>query len=146
LLEFDWAGTVDPSATLTIPHAIRWMQARADALGLGPGGWMAKNRALALEGRAILASMLGLVLPCPDEMIGSMAALPLPDGPDGPVNPLKAAPLQEALFSGSPSIEVPIVPWPAPPRRLVRISAQLYNTPEEVRALGARLKKILQPG
>lgn len=33
---------------------------------------------------------------------------------------------------------VPIVPWPAPPRRLVRVSAQIYNRKREyVRLAGA---------
>ncbi len=48
LLEFDWMGTNDPTAALTLPAAIDWV-ARSD-----PGGWpavMAANHALALHGR-----------------------------------------------------------------------------------------------
>ena len=36
-------------------------------------------------------------------------------------------------------IEVPAFFWPAPPRRLLRISAQLYNTPEQYERLAAAL-------
>ena len=32
------------------------------------------------------------------------------------------------------NIEVPVFPWPAPPKRLLRISTQLYNTPRKSRS------------
>ena len=60
-------------------------------------------------------------------MIGSLASLPLPDGaPEPPSSPLYTDPLQDRLLFEH-RIEVPIVPWPKTPKRLVRISAQLYN-------------------
>ena len=83
--------------------------------------------------------------PAPDAMLGSMAAVPLPD-----VAPTAAAAerLQAALFDED-RIEVPVldVPGPRPRRRpgegpaqaLVRISAQRYNRPEEYAWLAERL-------
>ena len=41
------------------------------------------------------------------------------------------------------SIEVPIPLWPAPPRRLIRISAQLYNTRAQFARLADALGKEL---
>ena len=79
----------------------------------------------------------------PAEMIGSMASFPLPD-------PRKAVewtwpyfePLQDALFFKH-QIEVPIFPWPEPPKRLLRVSAQIYNEMGDYEKLGDALKKAL---
>jgi isopenicillin-N epimerase len=118
LLEFDWTGTRDPSAVLSIPYALRYLD------GLVPGGFsalMPMNHALALEARRILADRLDVDLPCPDHMVGSMAALPLPDavGPD--------AEALHTLLQDEWRIDVPVFAWPAAPKRLVRVSAQIYN-------------------
>jgi isopenicillin-N epimerase len=124
LVEFDWVGTDDPSAMLCVPDAIRFMGE------LLPGGWpelRARNRELVLRGRRMACGALGIPPPCPDEMIGSLAAMPLPDGsPEPPSSALYADPLQTELLDGW-GIEAPVIPWPAPPRRLIRISAQIYN-------------------
>jgi len=112
---------------------------------LVPGGWpeiRRRNRELALAARRILSEALGVKPPAPEEMIGSLVALPLPDGsPEPPVSALYADPLQEDLLTRY-KIEVPIVPWPEPPRRLVRISAQLYNSEEEYQRLGEALREL----
>jgi isopenicillin-N epimerase len=126
LIEFAWPGTYDPSAYLTVPEAIRMLGS------LLPGGWsaiMAANRALALAARKILCAKLNVAEPCPGELIGSLAAVPLPEAaPDAlPAPPFYEYPLQDALRLKH-RIEVPIISWPAPPRRAVRISAQLYNS------------------
>jgi isopenicillin-N epimerase len=140
LLEFDWVGTTDPTPYLAIPAAIRFLEA------LLPGGLAAlrdRNRRLALEARDLLCAALGVPPPCPDEMIGSLAAVPLPDGsPEPPRSSLYADALQEALFARG--IEVPVVPWPAPPRRLLRISAQAYNTRADYERLVHVLGELLR--
>lgn len=141
-LEFDWTGTFDPTAWLCVPESIRFVGS------LVPGGWpevMRRNRALALRGRDILAAALGAERPAPDSMLGSMAALPLPDGSATTAPSLYGDPLQDALLE-SHSIEVPVVPWPKPPKRLVRISAQLYNEVSDYEKLAVALRELLQEG
>lgn len=137
LLEFDWTGTTDPTPALCVPEAIRSVGAML------PGGWPAvreHNRALALAGRRLLADALGIDEPAPASMIGSLAALPIADGAATPPrSPLYCDPLQDALREEH-GIEVPILPWPAPPRRLVRISAALYNVIGEYERLAAALR------
>jgi isopenicillin-N epimerase len=140
LVEFDWVGTTDPTAVLSIPAALRFMAS------LLPGGWpevMRRNRALALDARVLLARGLGVEPPAPDSMVGSLAALQLPDGAPTPQrSALYQDALQDALLETF-GIEVPVVPWPAPPRRLLRISAQLYNDIGDYRRLAAALGEML---
>lgn len=126
-LEFDWGGTDDPTPYLCVPDALRFLG------GLVAGGWpalMAHNRATALSMRARLATRLGAALPSPDEMIGSLAAIALPDDPSADMSHAYRTALQTALVERH-RVQVPIVVWPAPPRRFVRISAQIYNRPAE---------------
>ncbi len=136
LLEFDWTGTDDYSAVLCVPEAIRFMGS------LLPEGWpelMARNRALALEARKILCDALGIAPPCPDGMIGSLASMPITDGPaESPQSPFHWNHLQDRILARF-GIEVPVLPWPAPPRRLVRISAQIYNDREQYVRLASAL-------
>jgi isopenicillin-N epimerase len=106
---------------------------------------MASNRDKALAGRRAVASALGVAPPCPDSMIGTLASLPLQDAPVPPKAPLYIDPLQDALLFEH-RIEVPVVPWPAPPRRLLRISAQLYNAPEQYERLARVLPSLLAAG
>ncbi len=120
---FDWTGTSDPSPWLCAPLALDTIS----ALGGGFEAMRARNRELTLTARDVLAEALGVSAPAPDSMIGWLAALPLSDGPLAPpTSPLLSDALQLALYERH-RIEVPIVPWPAPPKRLVRISAHLYN-------------------
>jgi isopenicillin-N epimerase len=130
-------GTDDPTAFLSVPVAIEFLGA------LVPGGWpeiRERNRSLVLQARGLLASALGVEPPCPEAMIGSLASLPLPDGSsEAPSSALYVDPLQETLLREH-RIEVPIVPWPAPPRRLLRVSAQLYNEIGQYERLVVALK------
>jgi isopenicillin-N epimerase len=126
LIEFGWTGTGDPSAYLSVPEAIRYLGS------LLPGGWpevMARNRLLALAGRKVLCDTLEIAPPCPPEFIGSLASVPLTAArPDAvPRPPIYEFPLQDELRLRH-RIEVPVMPWPKSPHRLIRIAAQLYNS------------------
>jgi isopenicillin-N epimerase len=139
-VEFGWTGTLDPTACLSVPEALRFMEK------LVPGGWpeiMARNHALALEGRRILCQALEIAAPCPEECIGSMASVPLPDARENEraAPPLYIDPLQDQLLARH-GIEVPVIPWPGFPRRLLRISAQLYNGREQWRLLAGALTSV----
>jgi isopenicillin-N epimerase len=153
--EFDWQGTLDPTAWLAVPAAL-------DTIGgMVEGGWpavMARNRELALEAGRAVAGVTGTTMP-PESMVGSMVALPLPaDGPLGGAaaedqsSPLEADPLQTAIY-GRFAIEVPIGPWPVPaaespdpPLRVIRVSIALHNDRDDVDRLVAALRTIAAEG
>jgi isopenicillin-N epimerase len=139
LIEFGNVGTTDPSAMLTLPEAVRYVAS------LVPGGWpevMERNHLLALEARRVLCVALEVPPPAPESMIGSLVALPLPDARVPPSPPLLLDPLQVALHDRH-GIEVPVFPYPGYPRRLVRISAQLYNSVAQYESLGRSLREEL---
>jgi isopenicillin-N epimerase len=131
LVEFDWVGTIDPTPALCIPRSIAFM-------GTLDPNFRATNRALALDARKILCDALDVAPPAPESMIGSLASVPLPDGHTPTSNPFIPEKLQEDLFREH-RIEVPVFPWPAPPKRLVRVSAQLYNDRAQYERLAAAL-------
>ncbi|HEU5321755.1 MAG TPA: aminotransferase class V-fold PLP-dependent enzyme [Methylomirabilota bacterium] len=138
-LEFDWTGTSDPTAWLAVPRAIAYLGA------LVPGGWpalMARNRALALEARRLLCAAAGTAPPCPEEMVGSLASVRLPDGLTTQIGWRRPDPLQGRLLEAW-GVEVPVASWPAAPRRLLRISAQLYNSRAQYVRLAEALAKEL---
>ena len=134
--EFDWTGTADPTPWLCIPRAIRFLDGLT---GHGIEDLMRRNHQLAVEGSRLLRRALEVQPLCPDEMLGSMAAVSLPDD----ARPLDGwtHPLQARLFEQF-SIEVPMFPWPAPPRLLLRISAQAYNHVGQYEQLAAAIKQL----
>jgi len=142
-LRFDWTGTADPTAILSLPAALRYVGA------LDANGWpglMAANHDLARRGRDAVASSLSITPPVPDAMIGSMASLPLPLRARDDV----ADALQQALIHEE-RIEVPVTAWPVRAARgasgaravLLRISAQRYNRLDEYEHLGDVLARRL---
>ncbi|HXD00758.1 MAG TPA: aminotransferase class V-fold PLP-dependent enzyme [Verrucomicrobiae bacterium] len=140
-LEFGWTGTLDPSARLCVAESLHYVGS------LLAGGWpeiMARNRDLALAARELLCRALRIEAPCPAECIGSLAAVPLPDMPasEKPLPPLYLDPLQNRLREKH-GIEVPILYWPAYPKRLLRISAQLYNSLPQYELLAGALQAKL---
>jgi isopenicillin-N epimerase len=139
LIEFGWTGTGDPTASLCVPEALRFMGS------LLPGGWpevMRRNRELALAARRILCTALGIEPPAPEELIGTLVSVPIADAkgartPDA----LHLDPLQEKLLAEH-AIEVPVITWPLWPHRLLRISAQLYNSVPQYEQLAAALRTL----
>jgi isopenicillin-N epimerase len=135
--EFDWTGTFDPTPWLCIPESLRFIG------GLLPGGWpdvMAANHALALRARALLQGSLRVEIPCPESMIGSMAAIPLPPAPTGsPASRLDVKGLHD--WFRERGIEAWFHPNPAP---LLRISAQLYNSLDQFKQLASLLEEALR--
>lgn len=132
--EFDWTGTDDPTAFLSVPSAIAFLG------GLLPGGWegvRTHNRSLALRARETLQAALGVPELAPAEMIGSLADVRLPDG--------SCVELQDRLRVDH-RIQVPIFAWPSPPHRLVRVSAHVYNAPHEYDRLAHALGSELSVG
>lgn len=139
--EHDWTGTCDPTPWLCVPEAIRFLGS------LLPGGWeelRERNRGLALGARDALCRALGIPAPAPDEMVGALAAVPVPASPRPAVDAL-VDPLQAALFDRH-GIEVPVYFWPRAPRRILRVSAAAYNEPGQYDVLAEALPDLLEEG
>ncbi|MEL6427983.1 MAG: aminotransferase class V-fold PLP-dependent enzyme [Planctomycetota bacterium] len=137
LAEFDWTGTFDVTALEGVSAALDFLEAQ-DPDGLA--GVRRRNRALALEARDLLIDVLGIEAPAPDSMLGSMATVPLPAGPAP--EPGGVDPLQAKLYDAY-RIEVPI--WQVPDgRRLLRVSAQLYNERADYERLCDALARELE--
>jgi len=145
-VEFDWTGTSDPSAYLAVPDAIQFGE------GLITGGWAAlraRNHVLAIAGRDLLCAALGVVIPAPDTMIGTMASVPLPiERSPGQVQgvDLYDDPVHDHL--AGLGMQVMVTPWPQRPddgpwRRLVRISAAAYNNLEQFERLAEALPSAI---
>jgi isopenicillin-N epimerase len=125
---FDWPGTLDPTPWLCIGDCIRFLS------GLMPGGLealMKRNHDLAILGQRILCKRLGLTPVGVESMLGSMAAVHLPDNAaafdaQGQPQPGEEWRLNNELFAEF-KIEVPAYFWPAAPKMLLRICAHAYN-------------------
>ena len=131
---FDWLGTDDFSAWAVVPDALRLVG------GLETGGWdtvMKRNHHLVLEGRRLISETVAISVPAPDEMVGSMASMVLPDatGPDpgGDLSPM----MDELFDAGFSTI---VMNWPGWPHQLLRISAHLHNTADDYLALAEMLR------
>lgn len=141
---FDWPGTADPSAWLSVPFAIDYLDSCL------PQGWpavRAANHTLLLQARALLCERLSAAPPADERFLGSLATIPLPPASQehSRVSAFDVSPLQQALF-GRHRIEVPVFDWPGPEQRWVRISAHLYNELWEYEQLAHALGEELARG
>jgi isopenicillin-N epimerase len=120
MLEFDWPGTSDVTALLSVPAALGFLG------GLFEGGLpelQRRNRLLALEARRALALALGTEAACPESMVGSLAAVLLPNRAPRLPTPVE---LHDRLERDH-AIQVPVVPWSGRTSGFVRVAAQAYN-------------------
>lgn len=141
LAEFDYVGTSDYSALLSVPAALDFFER------VLPGGipaLMARNHDLVLQGRDAVCRIAGLKAPAPDHMLPSMATLILPPQPAAykGMKSVFGDPLQDRLVDLH-RIQVPVWALPDCGTRILRISAQLYNTLAEYEHLGHALKEEL---
>ncbi|MFI4916293.1 MAG: aminotransferase class V-fold PLP-dependent enzyme [Phycisphaerales bacterium JB060] len=177
--EFDYIGTSDPTAVLAVPAAMRIMAAIArgvpprrfaahefdtssetDALDAAWQDIRTRNRSLAIEGQRLLSQRLSTTPPVPETMTACIAMVSLPEVDSKAWKHLAHRPtrhadaLQDALIHNW-GVQVPVIHPPAgeregPPLRCVRVSAQLYNTPEQytylAEALSGELAQELPPG
>ncbi|MDX2115116.1 MAG: aminotransferase class V-fold PLP-dependent enzyme [Planctomycetota bacterium] len=133
---FDWTGTSDFSAWLSIPEAIATME----SLAPGGGGWpaiMRDNRQKTLAARRTLCRALEVEPPAPESMIGSLATVPIWPAHYQPGNedPMKRR--MEEL-----GVQAPLITWPEQPTRWIRVSAQLYNDASQYEYCAAVLKML----
>jgi isopenicillin-N epimerase len=146
--EFVWSGTRDPSAYLSIPAAIEFLES------VGLEAFRSRTHWLAQYARRKLVELTGLEPLVPDDpaWYGSMAHVPLPP----PTNDSSAPailrsdetspvsnPLQHTIWRQF-GIEVPIVDFRG--RRYVRVSCHLYNDTEQIDRLVAGLGELLRQG
>ncbi|MEN9933777.1 MAG: hypothetical protein RLZZ387_356 [Chloroflexota bacterium] len=125
---FDWLGTDDPSAVLSVPAAIAFQRENSW------GEVRAACHALAAEARCRVAELTGLPQPYPDstEWYSQMTLLPVPGDP---------ATLHRRLWDEH-QIEIPGTAHGE--HSFLRISIQAYNTPEDVDRLVEALRGLLR--
>lgn len=129
---FDWPGTFDPSAWLTVPAALALHEA------LGGARLRAAHHALVQQGRVVVAEAVNAPLPHPDDpaLYAAMAAIPL----DLPA--ALCVPLNHHLWTRH-RVEVPVSPLEE--HAVLRISGfAAYNTPEDYARLAAVLPQALE--
>jgi len=129
--EFDWTGTRDFSAWLAVTAAIDFIEDQ------GAAAIRRHNRALARDQAARLADTWNTETAGPPGMIAAMAAIRLPVA--GPATWAAATALNNTLWE-SHRIEVPIRALDG--HLWVRISAQIYNTPDDYGALAAAVSAL----
>ena len=124
--EFDFPGTRDPSPQLAAPAALDFMR------HLGVEAVQRYNHDLAWRAARHLAERWGVPFATPESMIGTMAAVPLPE--DLGTTAGEATRLRDALLFED-AIEVHLHAFRG--RIWARLSAQVYNDLDDVERLGA---------
>lgn len=134
---FTWFGTSDPSAVLCLPSSIEFLKKVVPG---GHDGLVKRNHKLAILARRIVCRALGIPIPCPDNVIGSMATIPLPDSP-GPEQEGMLS-IQQMLWEKH-KIVIPVYSYPSYPKRVIRLSVQAYNHLDQYLRLADCLRAVL---
>jgi isopenicillin-N epimerase len=146
--EFVWSGTRDPSAFLTIPTAIEFLEQ------IGLDAFRTRTHWLAQYARRRLVELTGLEPIVPDDpaWYGAMAHVPLPprrisSAADAAARAAIGHPvanlLQHTLWREW-GIEVPVVEFRD--RRYIRVSCHLYNNTKQIDRLVEGLSMLLARG
>jgi isopenicillin-N epimerase len=122
--EFEYQATSDPTNYLAAPEGIAVLRE------WGFGDVLAYMHGLAREAARVLTDRWGTTLDAPDEMIGAMVTVPLPEGAGTTAD--EAARLRTALLVED-RIEVQLHAWRE--RLWVRVSAQVYNDRSDITRL-----------
>ncbi len=138
-LLFDWTGTQDFSPFICVKKGIEFAKRIKGSLR----NLIRENHIKVIEGRNIILDALNQKKPAPDDMLGSMSSIILPEkfikfGNTGRNNKIH---LQNILFKKY-RIEVPVIRF-SEEELLLRISAQVYNSVSDYEYLAESLLKIL---
>jgi isopenicillin-N epimerase len=146
--EFIWSGTRDPSAYLSIPAAIEFLEQ------VGLEAFWARTHWLAQYARRKLVELTGMepIVPDGPAWYGAMAHVPLPAARDSaPDSDSASRPedgsvstLMQRLLWRESGIEVPIVEFGG--ARYVRVSCHLYNDTSHIDHLVGALERLLAQG
>ena len=126
--EFDWVGTKDPTPYLAAPEGILFMRE------LGPEAMRAHSHGVAWEAARLLGERWKTPYEIPEEMVGTMVTVPLPDRLGSSSE--DAARIRDALLLED-RIEVQLHAWKG--RLWTRVSAQIYNDIADVERLAAAI-------
>lgn len=137
--DFDWMGTFDPSTYLCLPTIVEFLSTLCPGLH---AGLVQRNHQVALEARKIIHRELDIPPACPDDMLGSMVTIPLPDTV-GSESPQGTLPLQKHLMDHA-RIEIQVYNWPQYPKRVLRFSIQAHNSLDQIEYLARHLKAALE--
>lgn len=133
----EFQGTLDPTAWLSAPTGLFVLRT------LGADAVRSHNAALAAYGQRVVGESLGYApddLPDPGDPHVSMRVVPLPAGL-ATTTP-EAHGLRDHI-ADQLSIETAINAWGG--RGYLRLSAQIYNTPDDYHRLAAHLPDFLRP-
>lgn len=142
LCDFDYMGTNDYTGNLVVPVAIQHMGSQLPS-SESQSGWDAlykRNHDLVVEGASLICDAIGIKQQVPESMIGTMVGIPLP----GQVTKgeIYDDALWDALYTKH-NIQVPVWALPGIHPRVMRVSAQLYNTIEDFKKLSEAIKTEL---
>lgn len=138
-LLFDWTGTQDFSPFICVKKGLEFAKRLKGSLN----NLIYENHHKVIKGRDIILDALNLKRPAPDDMLGSMSSIILPEKfiKLGKTDKNNKIHLQNILFKKY-RIEVPVIKF-SKEKLLLRISAQVYNSISDYEYLAESLLRIL---